>query len=98
MYVLTCGDLPIAAQACQAIHAAHIAGTTWPTTDEPHLVFLRATDEADLLRAAEKLSRRGVPFVTWREPDLGGRATALATSPQPAETRWFPRGFPMWSA
>ncbi len=91
-----CGDLPVADQACQAIHAAHLAGRAFKYDEEPHLVFLKARDEADLLRAADRLDRRGIEYIIWSEPDLDNRPTALATEPMPGNERWFPRGFEMW--
>ena len=101
LYVVTRKDLIPGAQACQAIHAAHLAGDKFglqPDGHEPHLVFLGAPNEEALLRAAEKLERREIPFVLWCEPDLGDRATALATTAMPEEGRWFPRGYRMWNS
>jgi hypothetical protein len=82
----------------QAAHAAFEAGTLsqvqCPTKN--HLVLCSVTDEARLLLACEKLDRAGIRFVLFREPDMGGRATALCTEALNEERGRVMASFHLW--
>ena len=78
-------DLTSAQQTVQAIHAA-LALALDPGMDglfstHPHLVLAKVKDERELLKWADKLDAKGVKFSVFREPDIGDKATALATEP-----------------
>lgn len=81
VYVLVREDLPPAAQAVQACHAAMSAARLSPSMDQERLVLLQVKDRDHLLRCAEKLSSRGIDFSIFFEPDHDWGETALATHP-----------------
>lgn len=83
VYVIVRGDLPAAAQAVQACHAAMDAVKNSPDISGERLVLLRAKDQMDLMHRASQLDRAGVDFVLFSEPDHDWGATALATRPRP---------------
>jgi len=87
--VLVRGDLPIAQQLVQAVHAAyeagkHLAGNS-PQIDS--VVVCCVKDERALLKAEHRLGIDGVQTVVFREPDIGNEATALATEPLSVDRR-----------
>lgn len=47
----------------------------------PNLVVIAVRDEAALQRANDKLISQGVALAAWREPDLGGSLTSIASAP-----------------
>lgn len=71
-------DLPTSQQLVQAVHAAHAAGR-FCVEEEPAVVVCRAPTEDQLLREYHRITRRGINCTLFREPDIEGQATALAT-------------------
>lgn len=67
----------------QAIHAAIEATRSFISDKDqhPHLVLCAIKSEADLFRAADYLEQSGIPFESFREPDLNHQLTSLATQP-----------------
>jgi hypothetical protein len=68
----------------QASHAAvEIArrGHIPPSDPIPNLVLLGIASEAELESVAEMLRRLGIIHESFREPDMGGGLTAIATVP-----------------
>ena len=95
--MLVCGDLTPAQQMCQAAHAAHESGIHLGNRDGiSSIVICSLPAEDDLLKAEFDLGRRGIRSVVFREPDLGGRATALATEPLNGTSRKFLSRYPLW--
>lgn len=84
----------------QAAHAAFEAGTISPQTHPTHnyLVLCSITDEVALLSACERLERRGIGFTLFREPDMGGRATALCTEALDPKRSRALSSFRLWRA
>lgn len=88
---------------CQAAHAAHEAGIRF---GDPHcvssIVVCPVDNEHELLKAQWRIARKGIRMYVFREPDIGGQATALATEPIAAGLRkvfskyrlWLPDGQP----
>lgn len=94
MYVLTRRDLPGPVQAVQAAHAVLEAARTLPlSADHPHLVLLSVRDETRLGEAAQAMTRQGIAFCAFREPDRDNELTALATAPLQGEARRFFRRY-----
>ncbi len=89
VYVIARQDLPPGQRAVQACHA--VAELMFRHRDDPAvlewardhktMVLLGVGSEAELLDWERRLSSDGVPLATFREPDMGGQATALAAHP-----------------
>ncbi len=96
VYVLARADLPTSHRAVQAVHAtieASRQGLIPAGTEHPYLVVLTVPTEADLERMIGTLELAAIPHCAYREPDLGGTMTALATAPVLGEQR---RHFRRW--
>jgi hypothetical protein len=80
LYVLVREDLPVAQQAVQAGHAVAEYLLRGPSSSWPNgtLVYLSVPDEERLNRWGVNLDFLGVPFVVFKEPDIGNEVTALA--------------------
>lgn len=96
--MLVCEDLSPAQQICQAVHAAHESGLHLADKSNgiSSVVVCSVPAEDDLLKAEFELTRRGIRLVVFKEPDLGGRATALATEPLDGACRKFLSRYPLW--
>ena len=79
LYVLVRKDLTPSYQAVQAGHAV----AEWLLYDQSWqnetLVYLGVKNEEDLSRWVNKLERKRIPHVLFREPDIENQATALAS-------------------
>jgi len=79
LYVLVRKDLPTSYQAVQAGHAV----AEWLIHDQSWkngtLIYLGVNNEKELLRWGSKLKNKDIPFVTFKEPDIGNELTALAS-------------------
>jgi len=82
-YILIRKDLTSPQQICQAVHAAYESGMrlAQPTSRTDFTVICEIPDENALLIAQDEIERKGFRTIMFREPDLGGQATALATEP-----------------
>lgn len=83
VYIISRKDIPQPHLSVQVAHAA-IAGTLAfgrPDESHPNLVVLVVENEAELMREFERLKQLGVPCCSWREEDMGGAMTGVATSP-----------------
>ena len=80
LFVLVRADLAPSYQAVQAGHAvaAWILDKAPGSWENEILVYLHVRREQDLLDLADRLTWEGRAWVLFREPDLGGQATALA--------------------
>lgn len=96
--MLVCGDLSLPQQMCQAVHAAHESGIHLADKANPisSVVICSVPTEDALLKAEYALNQRGVRSVIFKEPDLGNRATALATEPINGEFRKLLSRYPLW--
>jgi hypothetical protein len=67
----------------QACHAAIEAARVFLSPDHPHpsLVVCGARDERQLYRCLDRLADAGIRCRAFREPDLDGQLTAVATEP-----------------
>lgn len=74
-------DLTLPQQAVQACHAAQAAGVLFGANPHTSLVLCGVPSRLDLECVAEQMDYIGIPYATFREPDLGGEVTALATAP-----------------
>ena len=83
---------------CQAAHAAHESGIhlSWKSSDISSIVVCSVSDERSLLRAASRLNRDSVRAVLFREPDMKGQATALATEPLCGKRRRVLARYKLW--
>lgn len=93
VYVLVRKDLPFSQQAVQSCHACIESAIHFPCPNHPHLVLATVHDERALDRAAADLENYGLRFRVFREDDLGGEGTALATEPVRGPARLIFRKF-----
>jgi hypothetical protein len=83
----------------QAIHAALEAGRAGliPSEGEhPHLVLCHVDSIHALLRASDRLALADIRHQLFREPDLDGAPTALATEPVRGRSRAHFRRFQLF--
>jgi hypothetical protein len=78
-YLIVRTDLSYPQQIVQASHAALEAGTKYGP--HSHLVLLSAKNEQELIDSAEKLSKVGISYQMFFEPDNQAGYTALCTRP-----------------
>ena len=80
LYVLVRGDLPAAHKAVQAGHAV----AEWTLSNKgwlnETLVYLTTKDKNEFDTYFKLLDLFSIPFSSFKEPDLGGETTALATA------------------
>lgn len=79
LYVLVRKDLPASYRAVQAGHAVAewlLQDRSW---NNETLVYLGVPNEYSLFRWANKLDRKGIQWVGFREPDIGNQLTAIAS-------------------
>ncbi len=84
MYVFVRTDLSHAQRAVQSAHAAvEIArlGHIPPCDPVPNLILIGIASEPELESIADHLPSLGIESIAFREPDLGGSLTAVATAP-----------------
>jgi len=83
---------------CQAAHAAHESGRHLAdrTPDISSIVLCTVSSERALTDARDRLEFHGIRIVLFREPDLGGQATALATQPIEGPRRSPLSRYPLW--
>lgn len=83
---------------CQAAHAAHESGRFLADRfpDISSIVLCSLRSERELTDARDRLEYLGIRTVLFREPDLGGQATALATEPLPPSRRSSLSRYPLW--
>jgi hypothetical protein len=100
VYVLVRLDIPLHQQLVQASHAAFEAGLRWHSPDDEvaSLIVLEVRDKAALLRAARKLTAKGVDHHLFFEPDFDMGESALATRPLVGPARRPLSGYPLWNA
>jgi hypothetical protein len=98
VYVLVRTDLSLPQQLCQAAHAAHESGRHLAdrTPAISSIVLCALPSERALLDARDRLEFLGIRTVVFREPDLGGQATALATEPVRPSHRPLLSRYPLW--
>jgi hypothetical protein len=77
LYVLIRNDMPLPNQAAQACHAVEEYQIHVPGRRSDETVVLLQTDNIE--RWMRKLDMRDIQYYSFREPDLGGMVTALAT-------------------
>ena len=87
--------MPVPIRTVQASHAAIAATLAFgePHLTHPNLVVCGIPDEAALVAEFNRLKALGVPCCEWREEDLGGQATAVATGPLEGAARNPLRGY-----
>ncbi len=99
-YVFVRTDMPLVQQLVQATHASAEAARLF--YEKRHgisrAVLLRVKDSAALSRAQARLTREGVRFTTFIEPDFGIGASALATAPVLQSSRGVFRHWQLWEA
>ena len=82
---------------CQAAHAAHEAGIHFGDKNNiSSVVICSIPNELELFRAQEKLAKRDIKMVIFREPDIENQATAIATEPIGPEVRKYLSSYPLW--
>lgn len=98
VYVLVRTDLELHQQLVQSSHAAFESGLRWHSPDEEvsSLIVLEVPHKAALLRAARKLTAKGVDHHVFFEPDFDMGESALATRPLVGEERRALAGYPLW--
>lgn len=85
-YVVVRDDLPRGVALAQTIHAAGETANPLPPSGT-HAVCLAARDEEDLLRVADKLDRRRIPYKLIQEPDFPWNNQAMAIGIYPIKDR-----------
>ncbi len=88
--------MPLPHQAVQACHAAVSAGRDLVTCDQPNLVLVTVPDELALKLLSCRLTMGSIGHRVFREEDMGGRATALATCPLTQKARRHFRDLPLY--
>lgn len=84
---------------CQAVHAAHEAGTHFGDKDSISSVVICAiSDEQGLMQAIDRLTSHGIRISIFREPDLENQITAIATEPLSKPTRKIMSKYQLWRA
>lgn len=82
MYILTRKDLPNAYRACQAGHALAEFMLRHPGQAQEWgnhtLIYLQVDNEDRLKYWGDKLTRKGLTWEGFREPDIGNQLTAIA--------------------
>ncbi len=96
VYVVVCEDLSPAQKAVQACHASIAAGRDLVRCDEPYLVLVTIPTQHDLVALSVRLTKTGIAHRVFREEDLGGRPTALATEPIVQGQRKHLRELPLY--
>jgi len=69
------------------MHSLIESTKAFPTSTHPHLVFCSVRDTDRLNKAAKKLSKNGIKFKCFYEPDIGNQFTSLATEPLRGDKR-----------
>lgn len=78
LYVLVRKDLPVEYRAVQAGHAVAewlLHDRSW---NNETLIYLGVPNEFSLYRWADKLDRKGIDWVGFKEPDIGNQLTAIS--------------------
>ena len=90
-------DLPTAQQIVQSVHAAYEAGIRFGDPNNiASVVVCSVPNEEELLRTKERLDSREIRSYVFREPDIGGQATAIATEPIYGPQRKVLSRYPLW--
>lgn len=92
-------DITLAQQMVQACHAASMAGHRFDGwKDDTRMALLAAKDLETLAGAADRLSKAGIDFHEFFEPDHDIGISALASAPIPWKkaTRAL-RHLPLWN-
>jgi hypothetical protein len=79
LYVLVRKDLDPQYRAVQAGHAVAewlLHNQSWRNET---LIYLGVPNEFSLYRWADKLDRKGIEWMGFREPDIGNQLTAIAS-------------------
>lgn len=90
--------MPLPHQAVQACHASVAAGRDLVRCNEPYLILVTVPDRHALIDLSVKLSKADIAHRVFREEDMGGRPTALATRPITQKERKHFRALPLYSA
>jgi hypothetical protein len=87
LYLITRRDIPPGYQAVQSCHAIRQFTEEHPERDgewfksSNYLALLSVESEVDLMRLIVSASDLGLRWSAFREPDVGGRITAIAIEP-----------------
>ena len=84
MYMFVREDLSPSQQIVQAAHASALIGETYHA--DTNIVLFGSKSEADLKSHADHLSRHGIEFEMFFEPDIN-QYTAIATQPLVGDSR-----------
>ena len=95
--MVVCQDLSLPQQAVQACHACISAGRDLIRIQEPYLALLTVPTRYDLIAMSAKLHKAGIAHRVFREEDLDGRPTALATRPVSKKERKHFRKLPLYA-
>jgi len=83
LYVIVRKDLSTSQQAVQAGHAVAaflLRGQFFRRWENGTLIYLGVKGLTQLENLKIKLDRTDIPFVEFREPDIGNQVTAIATN------------------
>jgi len=96
VYIAVCADLSPQQQMVQVAHAAQECGLHLSTAapDSDFIVVCSVPNEAALLAEAAKHEHARIRVI--REPDLGQRATAIASAPVVGKARKPFRHWKLW--
>lgn len=89
LYLITRRDIAPGYQAVQAAHALRQFTADHPQIDAEwfersnYLALLSVADEVELMRLIVAAADAGIKWSAFREPDVGGRVTAIALEPSP---------------
>ena len=97
MYVFVRTDMTAAQQIVQAAHATYEAGWKFDKPEHPlHLILFGVRNEAELLKASERIGINGVDHCMFYEPDYDTGYTAIATEPLYGEQRAIMRKYDLY--
>lgn len=89
LFLVTRSDMAPGYQAVQSCHAMRQFTADHPEVDSAwftnsnYLALLSVSDEIELMRLLVAAQDKGLRWSAFREPDVGGKITAIAIEPSP---------------
>jgi peptidyl-tRNA hydrolase len=93
LFLITRRDISPGYQAVQSCHALRQFTAEHPEIDSEwfsasnYLALLSVSDEVALMKLITKADEAGLRWSAFREPDVGGKITAIAIEPHPETAR-----------
>jgi len=91
-------DMEIQHQLVQACHSSMESGSNYKSPEEiPHLILLSIKDGKELRSAERYLSKHGIKFHTFFEPDNNLGHTSITTEPLDFSKKELFKRFSCWT-